>query len=143
MARREMTKTERAARDAMRPYVRDGHMSQGEVNKTIRNGLAMVERKVREHYAPDQTFYWAGGISKTREKYEAAVEGSVTRRMWRGRLMAAEMYAAVYAVVREERGDTDVSIDQAVEVMATVRDTAREVCEEADAARPAVRPVAV
>jgi hypothetical protein len=60
----------------------------------------------------------------------------------RGRLMVCEMYAAVYEVVREERGDKGVPMDQAVETMTTVRDTAREVREEA-VNRPSPRPVAV
>lgn len=139
---RQMPKTERAARDAMKPYVRDGFIAQGEVNKTIRDGLALVERTVRSNYSADQTLYYAGKIAAAREEYDAA-SGFVARMMKRGRLMAAEMFAAVYEVVREERGDTDVPMDAAVETMATVRETAREVREGADAARPVARSMAV
>jgi hypothetical protein len=139
---RQMPKTERAARDAMKPYVRDGFISQGEVNATIRDGLALVERTVRENYTPGQTFYYAGKIAEALEEYGAAT-GFVARRMKRGRLMACEMFAAVYAVVREERGDSDVTLERAVQAMAAVRETARRMREEAEASRPAARPVAV
>ncbi|WP_143589838.1 hypothetical protein [Streptomyces africanus] len=128
MTRREMSKTERAARDAMAPYVRNGLISQATANKTIRDGLGLVETTVRSNYSSDQAFYYAGKIAEAREKHEAAT-GFMGRVMAAGRLMICEMYAAVYAVVREERGDTDVPMDQAVETMTTVRDTAREVRE--------------
>lgn len=128
MSRREMSKTERAARDAMAPYVRSSVISQGEANKTIRDGLGLVETTVRSNYSPDQTLYYAGKIAEAKEK-RAAATGFVGQKMAAGRLMVCEMYAAVYAVVREERGDTDVPMGQAVEVMSTVRDTAREVRE--------------
>jgi hypothetical protein len=134
MTRREMSKTERAARDAMKPYVVARQMSQGEANKTIRDGLALVERTVRANYSPDQTLYYAGKIAAAREAYDAQ-ENPVVRRIHRGKLLAAEMFAAVYAVVREERGDTDIPMEKAVEVMSTVRDTAREVREEAESVR--------
>ncbi len=136
MTRREMSKTERAARDAMKPYIREGLISQGEANKTIRGGLALVERTVRDNYAPDQTLYYAGKIAAAREEYEAAAGLSAVLK--RGRLMACEMYAAVYAMVREEHGDTDVLMDQAVETMATVRDTAREMRSEFEEIRAVV-----
>lgn len=140
MTRREMSKTERAARDAMKPYIREGLISQGEANKTIRGGLALVERTVRDHYSADQSFYYAGKIAEAREAYNAATGmGAILKR---GRLMVCEMYAAVYGVVREERGDNGVPMDRAVETMATVRDTAREVREEA-ANRPSSLLVAV
>lgn len=133
---RQMTKTERAVRDAMKPYVRSGLINQGEANKTIRDGLRLVETTVRSNYSPDQTLYYAGKIAEAKEKCLAAT-GFVGQKMAAGRLMVCEMYAAVYAVVREERGDKDIPMDQAVEIMSTVRDTAREVREEA-----AVRPTA-
>jgi hypothetical protein len=139
---RQMTAVERAARDAMKPYVQAGHMTQGEANKTIRDGLAIVEQTVRQYYTPDQVFAYAGRTAKAREEFEAA-EGFMSRHMKRGRLMACEMYAAVYAVVRAEHGDEDIPMDQAVEVMATVRETARELREEAEASRPTVRAIAV
>lgn len=139
---RQMTKTERAARDAMKPYVRDGFISQGEVNATIRDGLALVEQTVRENYTPGQTFYYAGKIAEALEEYGAAT-GFVARRMKRGRLMAREMFAAVYTVVREERGNADITLELAVQVMATVRDTARQMCEEAKAVRSADSLVAI
>lgn len=139
---RQMAKTERAARDAMKPYVKDGFITQGEVNQTIRDGMALVESTTRENYTPDQTFYYAGKIAEALEEYAAAT-GFVARRMKRGRLMAAEMFAAVYVVVREERGDTDVPLERAVEAIAAVRETARKMREEAKANRPARRAVAV
>ena len=134
MTRREMSKTERAARDAMKPYVRDGLISQAEANKVLRKGLTLVESVVRENYSQDQALYYAGKVAAAREAFEAQ-ENPVIRVILRGKLMGWEMYAAVYAVVREERGDTDIPTDQAVEVMAAVRDTAREAREEATPAR--------
>lgn len=128
MTRREMSPVERAARDAMKPYVREGLIGQGEANKTIRNGLVIVERAVRETYTPDQTFYYAGKIAAARGAFDAQ-ENQVTRAILRGKLMAWEMYAAVYAVVRAEHGHTDVPMDAAVETMTTVRDTAQEMRE--------------
>lgn len=139
---RQMPKTERAARDAMKPYIRSGVISQATANKTIRDGLGLVEATVRGHYSEDQALYYAGKIVEAREKHEAAT-GLMGRAMAAGRLMAAEMYAAVYTVVQEEHGDTDVPMDAAVETMATVRDTAREVREEATATSPAALPVTV
>lgn len=131
MARREMTKTERAARDAMKPYVREGLISQAEANKVFRKGLTLVESVVREEYSPDQAFYYAGKVAAAREAFDAQ-ENPVVRIILRGKLMGWEMYAAVYAVVREEHGDTDVPMDAAVETLTMVRDTAREMRSEAD-----------
>lgn len=128
MTRREMTKTERAARDAMAPYVREGLINQSEANKTLRKGLTIVETTVRENYTPDQALYYAGKIAAAREAFDAQ-ENPVVRVILRGKLMGWEMYAAVYAVVREEHGDTDIPTGLAEEVMATVRETAREVRE--------------
>lgn len=128
MTRREMSKTERAARDAMKPYVRDGLISQATANKTIRDGLALVENVVRENYSPDQTLYYAGKIAAAREAFDAQ-ENPVVRVILRGKLMAAEMYAAVYAAVREERGDTDIPTGLAEEVMTAVREAAQEAHE--------------
>lgn len=125
MTRREMSKTERAARDAMKPYVRDGLISQAEANKTLRGGLTLVESVVRENYAPDQTLYYAGKVAAAREAFDAE-ENPVIRVILRGKLMGWEMYAAVYAVVREEHGDTGLTADEAELVMSTVRETARE-----------------
>lgn len=125
MTRREMSKTERAARDAMKPYVRDGLISQAEANKTLRGGLTLVESVVRENYSPDQALYYAGKVAAAREAFEAQ-ENPVVRVILRGKLMGWEMYAAVYAVVREEHGDTDLTADEAELVMETVRETARE-----------------
>lgn len=142
MTRREMSKTERAARDAMRPYVQTKLISQATANKTIRDGLALVENVVRENYSPDQALYYAGKIAAAREAFDAQ-KNPVVRVILQGKLMAAEMYAAVYAVVREEHGDTDVPMDRAVEVMATVRETAREAREEAATARHPSAPAVV
>lgn len=142
MARREMSKTERAARDAMKPYIHEGLISQGEANKTVRGGLAIVEQAVRDNYTPDQALFYAGKIVEAREAYDAAA-GFNARVMKRAKLMAAEMFATVYAVVREEHGDEDIPMDRAVEVMTDVRDTAREVREKAEANRPAVQSFAV
>lgn len=137
---RQMSKTECAARDAMAPYVRSGLISQATANKTIRDGLGLVETTVRSNYSSDQALYYAGKIAEAKER-RAAATGFVGQTMAAGRLMTCEMFAAVYEVVREERGDTDVPMDQAVETMATVRDTAREMREEA-ATRPTAQTVA-
>lgn len=134
MARRGMSKTERAARDAMKPHVANGLISQSEANKTIRDAFAVVEGAVRDNYSPDQAFYYAGKIAKAKEQLDAAT-GFVGQTLARGKLMGWEMYAAVYAVVREEHGDTDVTMEQAVETMAVVRDTAREMRSTAETFR--------
>lgn len=128
MTRREMSETERAARDAMKPYVQKKFLSQATANRTIRDGLAIVEQAVRENYSPDQTLYYAGKVVAAREAFEAQ-ENPVVRVILRGKLMAAEMYAAVYAVIREERGDTDIPTGEAELVIATVRETAQEMRE--------------
>lgn len=133
---RKMTATERAARDAMKPYVRSGLVSQATVNQTIRQGLGLVEKTVRENYSNAQTLYYAGKIAEAREKWESST-GLVARKMAEGRLMCCEMYAAVYKVVQEERGDASDAIDtlsmeQAADVMGAVRDAAREARAEAD-----------
>jgi hypothetical protein len=130
-----MTATERAARDAMKPYVRAHLISQATVNRTIRDGLALVERTVHAEYTADQTFYYAGKIAAAREAYDAQ-DNPVVRMILGGKLMAAEMFAAVYAVVRAERGDTDLPMEQAVEAMTAVRDTVREMHEETAAPAP-------
>jgi len=128
VTRREMPKTERAARDAMKPYVRDGLISQAEANKVLRKGLTLVESVVRDNYSPDQTLYYAGKVAAAREAFDAQ-DNPVVRVILRGKLMGWEMYAAVYAVVREEHGDTDIPTGLAEEVVTTVRETAREARE--------------
>lgn len=134
MTKRQMTKTERAARGAMAPHVRDGLMTQAEANKTIRDGLGIVEQAVRTNYTPEQGFYYAGKVAAAKEKYVAAT-GVLGKAMARGRWMGWEMYAAVYAEVREEKGDTGPTTGQAVEVMAEVRGTAREMRSEVEEIR--------
>lgn len=127
---RKMNPTERAARDVLNTYAREGLISRATVNQTIRQGLALAERTVRENYSKDQTLYYAGKIAEAREKH-ALASNSTARTMAAGRLMICEMYAAIYKVVQAERGDIDVSMEKAAEVMGTVREVAREARDEA------------
>jgi polyhydroxyalkanoate synthesis regulator phasin len=133
---RKMSTVERAARNVINAYVKNGEITRGEANKTIRDGLAVIENTVRENYRKNfgSTFYYAGKVAEAREKAEAA-RGPVARRMAVGRLLAAEMFAAVFAVVQQEAGGTDgdVTPNAAEEVMRITRETAREVREEARA----------
>lgn len=47
---RKMSATERAARDVLNKYVRDGLMDRGTVNRVIRDGLHIAETTVRREY---------------------------------------------------------------------------------------------
>ncbi|MFB8023580.1 hypothetical protein ACFC36_33960 [Streptomyces rubiginosohelvolus] len=129
---RKMSATERAARDVMNKYVRDGLMDRGTVNRVIRDGLHVAETTVRREYVErgwGSALYYGGKVAAAREEFDAA-EGMVARRIKGGRLLGAEMYAAVFAVVEAEEGPRDgaerLTPEQAEMVMATVRDTARE-----------------
>lgn len=129
---------EQAARKVINAYVQEGVVSRATANRTIHYGLALVESTVRGHYRDGfgSALYYAGKVAEAREAYEAA-RGPVAGMLRAGRLMAAEMYAAVFAVVAAEEGprdDTDtLTPDDAETVMRTVRDTAREVRDEAAA----------
>ncbi|MFJ2225624.1 hypothetical protein ACIOFY_36980 [Streptomyces anulatus] len=139
---RKMSATERAARDVLNKYVRDGLMERGQANATIRDGLHIAETTVRREYVEKgwgSALYYGGKVAAAREEFDAA-EGVFARRMKGGRLLVAEMFAAVFAVVEAEEGPREdaerLTPEQAETVMATVRDTAREVRETAAARRP-------
>ncbi|MGW8387183.1 hypothetical protein ACWGMW_29840 [Streptomyces albidoflavus] len=135
---RKMSPTERAVRDVLNKYVRDGHISRAEANDTIRGGLYVAEGAVRAQYRDGggSALYYGGKVAEAREDYEAA-RGELPRRMMRGRLLAAEMFAAVFAAVQAEEGPREgeelLTPEQAEAVMATARGAAREVPEEAAA----------
>ncbi|WP_406150700.1 hypothetical protein [Streptomyces anulatus] len=139
---RKMSATERAARDVLNKYVRDGLMDRGTVNRVIRDGLHIAETTVRREYVEKgwgSALYYGGKVAAAREEFDAA-KGMVARRMKGGRLLVTEMYAAVFAVVEAEEGPREgaerLTPEQAEMVMGTVRDTAREVRETAAARRP-------
>lgn len=100
---RAMTAVERAARDAIKPYVRGGEMTQGEANKTIRDGLALAEHTVRDALAGGfgGVFYYAAKVATARQDFEFATPG-MARHMKRVRLLATEICMAVYYAVRAE-----------------------------------------
>lgn len=131
---RKMSATERAARDVVNKYVRDGLMERGQANRVIRDGLHIAETTVRREYVEHgwgSALYYGQKVAAAREEFDAAPDGSITRRMKGARLLAAEIYAAVFAVVEAEEGPREgaeqLTPAQAEEVMAAVRDTAREV----------------
>ncbi|MFF7415651.1 hypothetical protein [Streptomyces lydicus] len=135
---RKMSATERAARDVVNKYVRDGLMERGEANRAIRDGLHLAETTVRTEYVKNRwgsALYYGQKVAAAREEFDAARPGSFAQRMKGARLLATEICAAVFAVVEAEEGPREgaerLTHGQAEEVMATVRDTAREVREEA------------
>ncbi|MFD4795069.1 hypothetical protein [Streptomyces anulatus] len=139
---RKMSATERAARDVLNKYVRDGLMERGQANATIRNGLHIAETTVRREYVENgwgSALYYGQKVAAARADFDAA-KGMVASRMKGGRLLVAEMFAAVFAVVEAEEGSREgaerLTPEQAEAVMGTVRDTAREVRETAAARRP-------
>ncbi|NML55096.1 hypothetical protein HHL19_35795 [Streptomyces sp. R302] len=134
---RKMSATERAARDVVNKYVRDGLMERGQANCAIRDGLHIAETTVRREYVENgwgSALYYGQKVAAAREEFAAAKSGSVSQRMKGARLLAAEIFAAVFAVVEAEEGPREgaeqLTPGQAEEVMATVRDTAREMREE-------------
>ncbi|MFJ4084965.1 hypothetical protein ACIP2Z_39230 [Streptomyces iakyrus] len=135
---RKMSATERAARDVVNKYVRDGLMERGQANRAIRDGLHIAETTVRREYVENgwgSALYYGQKVAAARAEFDAARPGSVAQRVKGTRLLAAEIFAAVFAVVEAEEGPREGNVqlppDQAEEVMATVRDTAREMREEA------------
>ncbi|MET8732249.1 hypothetical protein ABZV81_34515 [Streptomyces parvus] len=139
---RKMSATERAVRDVLNKYVREGLFDRGQVNRSIRDGLPIAETTVRREYVENgwgSALYYGGKVAAAREEFDAA-EGVFARRMKAGRLMAAETFAAVFAVVEAEEGPREgaerLTPKQAETVMAAVRDTAREVRETAADPRP-------
>ncbi|MGW4087028.1 hypothetical protein ACWEGS_28750 [Streptomyces sp. NPDC004822] len=135
---RKMSATERAARDVVNKYVRDGLMERGQANRAIRDGLHIAETTVRREYVEHgwgSALYYGQKVATAREEFDAARPGSVAQRVKGTRLLAAEIFAAVFAVVEAEEGPREGNVQlppaQAEEVMATVRDTAREMREEA------------
>lgn len=139
---RKMSATERAARDVVNKYVRDGLMEREQANRAIRDGLHIAETTVRTEYVKrgwGSALYYGGKVAAAREEFDAARPGSFAQRMKGTRLLATEIYAAVFAVVEAEEGPREgterLTPGQAEEVMATVRDTAREVREEANVRR--------
>jgi len=140
-----MPPTERAARDVLNGYARQGVLTRADVNSLIRLGLPIAENTVRQHYSPDQTLYYAGKVAASREDLDAA-SGLVATRTARHRLMTREMMLAVYkAVQADDPNATDDTLDagQAEMVMGVVRDVAREMREEATAHATAPRELAI
>lgn len=135
---RKMSATERAARDVVNGYVRKGLMERGQANRAIRDGLHIAETTVRHEYVKHgwgSALYYGQKVAAAREEFDAARPGSVAQRVKGARLLATEIYAAVFAVVEAEEGPREgaerLTPAQAEEVMATVRNTARELREEA------------
>lgn len=135
---RKMSATERAARDVVNKYVRDGLMERGQANRAIRDGLHIAETTVRTEYVKHgwgSALYYGQKVAAAREEFDAARDGSVAKRMKGARLLVTEIYAAVFAVVEAEEGPREgserLTPGQAEEVMAAVRGTAREMREEA------------
>ncbi|MGW0033035.1 hypothetical protein ACWDXD_24865 [Streptomyces sp. NPDC003314] len=135
---RQMSATERAARDVINKYVRDGLIERGQANRAIRDGLHIAETTVRREYVENgwgSALYYGQKVAAAREEFDATRPGSVAHRMKGGRLLAAEIFAAVFAVVEAEEGPREgaerLTPGQAEKVMATVREAAREVREEA------------
>lgn len=129
---RSMTATERAARDVLNCYAREGWVTRAAINRTIRDGLAVAEDTVRQQYRDGvgSAVYYGGKVAEEREDYDAA-SGEIATRLKVRRLLAAEMFAAVFAVVESEEGPRGETLtpEQAESVMSTVRDTAREMRE--------------
>lgn len=137
---RNMSATERAARDVVNKYVREGLMKRSQANAVIRDGLHIAETSVRQNYREGfgSALYYGGKVAAAREEFDAA-KGPVARSAKGARLLVTEIYAAVFSVVEAEEGpregEEQITPAQAEEVMATVRDTARQVREEASARR--------
>lgn len=140
MTRRVMPPTERAARDVLNGYVRQGVLTRADVNSLIKLGLPIAENTVRQHYSPGQTLYYAGKVAAAREDLDAA-SGLVATRTARHRLMTREMTLAVYKAVQADdpnvAPEDTLDAGQAEMVMGTVRDVAREMREEAAATQTA------
>jgi len=100
---RQMSPTERIARDAIAPYVRAGHLTQHEANKIIRNGLALTAETVRTNLAAGHgsAFYYARKTAAARAAYDQA-RGQVARYNTRARMLACEVYEAVYKAARAD-----------------------------------------
>ncbi|MGP4046888.1 hypothetical protein [Streptomyces sp. 2A115] len=135
---RKMSATERAARNVVNKYVREGLMERGQANRVIRDGLHIAETAVRTEYVKNgwgSALYYGQKVAAAREEFDAARPGSVAQGVKGARLLVTEIYAAVFAVVEAEEGPREgaekLTPGQAEEVMATVRDTAREVREAA------------
>ncbi|MEU9754350.1 hypothetical protein AB0D90_14590 [Streptomyces althioticus] len=141
MPNRVMPPTERAARDVLNGYVRQGVLTRRDVNTLIKLGLPLAETTVRQHYSPSQTLYYANKVAAAREAFAAAT-GAIATRQARHRLMLCEMVLAVYKAVQADDRDVapedTLTADEAEKVMGTVREVAREMREEAAAAAPAV-----
>ncbi|MFE1206381.1 hypothetical protein ACFW5V_32360 [Streptomyces sp. NPDC058762] len=134
---RKMSATERAARDVVNKYVRDGLMERGQANRAIRDGLHIAETTVRREYVQNgwgSALYYGQKVAAAREAFDAATS-PIARRIKGTELLAREIFAAVFAVVEAEEGPREgaerLTPGQAEEVMATVRDTAREMREDA------------
>ncbi|MFJ8388531.1 hypothetical protein ACIQ9Q_29220 [Streptomyces sp. NPDC094438] len=131
---RTMTTVERAARDALKPYVRAGHMRQGEANKTVRDGLPIIEPVIRAELQKHEfgsAFYYGTKVTRARAEYNAATT-PVARHMKRGRLAAAEMTAAVYKAVRADYKTAEEieREDREAPLLAAVLDVVKEEVEQ-------------
>ena len=137
---RKMPAAERAARDAIAPYVRAGEMTQAAANRTIRGALALTENTVRSQLSLGwgSAFYYGSKVARARTEWEAA-QGQVARRMKRTALLAAEIMAAVYKAVRAEyktpqeieREDAEAPL--LAVALAVVEETAQAVSASSDA----------
>jgi len=137
---RTMSATERTARDAIKPYVRAGHLTQHEANKIIRDGLALTAEAVRTNLAKGHgsAFYYARKTAEARKEYDRA-RGQAARFTTRGRMLACEVFEAVYKSVRadfktaEEIEAEDAEAPRLLTALEIVK-------EEADAAAARIRP---
>ncbi|MBD2829858.1 hypothetical protein ID875_20965 [Streptomyces globisporus] len=145
-----MTAVERAARDVLKPYVQAGRMRQAEVNKTMRDGLPIIEQTIRtelQRHEFGSTFYYGSKVTRARAEYEAATTATA-RHMKRVRLAMAEVAAAVYMAVRAEYKSAEEieREDQEAPRMAAALDLVQEVVQEeterAAGAVPQVSPAA-
>ncbi|MEJ8654843.1 hypothetical protein WKI65_44095 [Streptomyces sp. MS1.AVA.3] len=133
---RKIPAVERAVRDTLAPYVRERHMTQPEANKTVRDGLALVEHTVRQHLTDGWggAFYYAHKTAQARQAYQDA-RGMMGRRIARGKMLGAEMFEAVYLAVRSDyKTAEDITAEDAeAPALLAALDVVKETAAEAAA----------
>lgn len=160
-AKPQMDRTERAARDFLNRKVREGIIGRRDANQLLKTGLpfvtAMLAQWRREGTSPQWLTDKFLDIRAEAERAKAAARGPIAQRLHQGRVVAAEMYLAVWAGMQADLGEFRAQGDaaraadsapRAVEVIPQLASRAALLlvavrqCHDAGGRRPAGRGVA-
>jgi hypothetical protein len=104
----KMDASERAARDLLNRKIREGVMDRRNANQLLKTGLPFVRGMLAEWRRDGASSEWIRSKFQTKlteaQQLLAEADNDTKRRIARGRIVAAEMYLAIWAGLQEDLG---------------------------------------